>query len=103
MGLVLVILSLSIIYVLPFYPLCLLLFSIEQIEFRGEEGTGLGPTLEFYALVAAEIQRKSYGLWLCDDDHVDHVEREVSLIIPCTYNTALFILGKCFTNRCCLI
>ena len=47
-----------------------------QIEFRGEEGTGLGPTLEFFALVAAELQRKDLGLWLCDDDFIEH-EREV--------------------------
>lgn len=33
-----------------------------------EEGTGVGPSLEFYALVAAELQRRSLGLWLCDDD-----------------------------------
>ena len=26
--------------------------SILEVEFREEEGTGLGPTLEFYALVA---------------------------------------------------
>lgn len=26
-------------------------------------GTGLGPTLEFYALVSAEIQRCDLGLW----------------------------------------
>lgn len=32
-----------------------------QVEFQGEEGTGLGPTLEFYALVAAELQRKDLG------------------------------------------
>jgi len=48
-----------------------------QIEFRGEEGTGLGPTLEFFALVAAELQRKDLGLWLCDDDFIEH-EREVT-------------------------
>jgi len=48
-----------------------------QIEFRGEEGTGLGPTLEFFALFAAELQRKDLALWLCDDDFIDH-EREVS-------------------------
>ena len=36
-----------------------------------EEGTGLGPSLEFYALVAAELQRKSLGLWMCDDDLSD--------------------------------
>lgn len=34
---------------------------IVQVEFQGEEGTGLGPTLEFYALVAAELQRKDLG------------------------------------------
>nr|CAD7443554.1 unnamed protein product [Timema bartmani] len=39
-----------------------------QVEFQGEEGTGLGPTLEFYALVAAELQRKDLNMWLCDDD-----------------------------------
>jgi hypothetical protein len=48
-----------------------------QLEFKGEEGTGLGPTLEFYALVAAELQRRSLGLWLCDDDHHDNMDREV--------------------------
>ncbi|KAG8035223.1 hypothetical protein G9C98_001713 [Cotesia typhae] len=41
--------------------------SILEVEFVGEEGTGLGPTLEFFALVAAELQRKDLGLWLCDD------------------------------------
>lgn len=42
--------------------------SILEVEFSGEEGTGLGPTLEFYALVAAELQRRDLGMWLCDDD-----------------------------------
>ncbi|XP_073986001.1 ubiquitin fusion-degradation 4-like isoform X6 [Rhodnius prolixus] len=42
--------------------------SILEVEFKGEEGTGLGPTLEFYALVAAELQRKDLGIWLCDDE-----------------------------------
>ena len=32
--------------------------AILEVEFFGEEGTGLGPTLEFFALVAAELQRK---------------------------------------------
>ncbi|XP_053597850.1 E3 ubiquitin-protein ligase HECTD1 isoform X1 [Microplitis demolitor] len=41
--------------------------SILEVEFVGEEGTGLGPTLEFFALVAAELQKKDLGLWLCDD------------------------------------
>ncbi|XP_046388843.1 E3 ubiquitin-protein ligase Ufd4 isoform X5 [Ischnura elegans] len=45
--------------------------SILEVEFVGEEGTGLGPTLEFYALVAAELQRKNLSMWLCDDDEED--------------------------------
>ncbi|XP_071454696.1 E3 ubiquitin-protein ligase HECTD1 isoform X6 [Hetaerina americana] len=45
--------------------------SILEVEFVGEEGTGLGPTLEFYALVAAELQRKNLCMWLCDDDEED--------------------------------
>ena len=47
------------------------------MEFIGEEGTGLGPTLEFYALVAAELQRKSLGIWLVDDNLIEQEERAV--------------------------
>lgn len=42
--------------------------SFVKFEFEGEEGTGLGPTLEFYSLVAAALQEKSLGIFLCDDD-----------------------------------
>jgi E3 ubiquitin-protein ligase HECTD1 len=41
--------------------------AILEVEFKGEEGTGLGPTLEFFALVAAELQRRDLAMWLCDD------------------------------------
>ncbi|MEQ2184090.1 E3 ubiquitin-protein ligase HTD1 [Goodea atripinnis] len=51
----------------------------KSVEFQGEEGTGLGPTLEFYALVAAEFQRTSLGIWLCDDDFPDDESRQVRL------------------------
>ena len=51
-----------------------------QIEFKDEEGTGLGPTLEFYALVAAELQKKTLGIWLCDDDYPDDQSRPVLCI-----------------------
>ena len=53
--------------------------SVLEIEYVGEEGTGLGPTLEFYALVAAEFQRKSLALWLCDDDDVAEKNLETEL------------------------
>jgi len=42
--------------------------AILEVEFTDEEGTGLGPTLEFFALVAAELQRKDLCMWYCDDD-----------------------------------
>lgn len=53
--------------------------SVLEVEFQGEEGTGLGPTLEFYALVAAEFQKTSLGIWLCDDDFPDDESRQVDL------------------------
>lgn len=53
--------------------------SMLEIEFQGEEGTGLGPSLEFYALVAAELQKKELGMWLVDDDFHDKTEREIDL------------------------
>lgn len=42
--------------------------SVLEVEFVGEEGTGLGPTLEFYSLVAAELQRSDLAMWLHDDE-----------------------------------
>lgn len=59
--------------------------SILEVAFVGEEGTGLGPTLEFFALVATELQRKDLGLWLCeditDDDGIQILNEEQS----CTF------------------
>ncbi|KAI6238131.1 HECT-type E3 ubiquitin transferase [Aphelenchoides fujianensis] len=49
--------------------------AVLEIEYLGEEGTGLGPTLEFYALVAAEFQRKSLAMFLCDDE--DHEQQRL--------------------------
>lgn len=42
--------------------------TVLEVQFLGEEGTGLGPTLEFYALVAAELQRSDLAIWLHDDE-----------------------------------
>ncbi|KAL5281151.1 HECTD1 family protein [Megaselia abdita] len=50
--------------------------SVLEVEFLDEEGTGLGPTLEFYALVAAELQKTQLGMWLCDDEHNQVIEKE---------------------------
>ena len=51
--------------------------SVLEVEYVGEEGTGLGPSLEFYALVASELQQRSLAMWLCDDDFPDDQAREV--------------------------
>ncbi|XP_048585863.1 E3 ubiquitin-protein ligase HECTD1-like isoform X2 [Nematostella vectensis] len=53
--------------------------SVLEVEFEGEEGTGLGPSLEFYALFAAELQRKSLGMWVCEDDAPQELVREVDI------------------------
>lgn len=37
--------------------------AILEIEFFGEIGTGLGPTLEFYTIVSHQLQRKDLGMW----------------------------------------
>ena len=41
--------------------------SILEVGFIDEEGTGLGPPLEFFALVAAEFQRADLAMWLSDE------------------------------------
>ncbi|XP_071797988.1 E3 ubiquitin-protein ligase TRIP12-like isoform X1 [Asterias amurensis] len=42
--------------------------AILEIQYSNEVGTGLGPTLEFYALVSQELQRADLDLWR--GDHV---------------------------------
>lgn len=37
--------------------------AILEVQYDGEVGTGLGPTLEFYALVSKELQRSDLDLW----------------------------------------
>lgn len=52
-----------------------------EVEFFDEVGSGLGPTLEFYALVSKEFARKSLGLWRAGDqsDTSDYVHTRVGL------------------------
>jgi E3 ubiquitin-protein ligase TRIP12 len=40
--------------------------AILEVEYFGEVGTGLGPTLEFYTLVSQELQRKDLKMWRDD-------------------------------------
>lgn len=41
--------------------------SVLEIEFKDEEGTGLGPSLEFYALISLALQRNNLKLWVSMD------------------------------------
>lgn len=47
--------------------------SILEIEYAEEEGTGLGPTLEFYALASKEFCKKSTNMWRHDEEYDDSV------------------------------
>jgi len=38
-----------------------------EVEYFGEVGTGLGPTLEFYTLVSLELRRTELQLWRSED------------------------------------
>jgi len=37
--------------------------AVLEVEYFGEVGTGLGPTLEFYTLLSHELQKKVLGMW----------------------------------------
>ncbi|KAL6839690.1 hypothetical protein ACP4OV_030378 [Aristida adscensionis] len=37
--------------------------AVLEVEYFGEVGTGLGPTLEFYTLLSRDLQRVCLGLW----------------------------------------
>ncbi|KAM1987118.1 hypothetical protein ACFX15_034426 [Malus domestica] len=37
--------------------------SVLEVEYFGEVGTGLGPTLEFYTLLSHDLQRVRLGMW----------------------------------------
>jgi E3 ubiquitin-protein ligase TRIP12 len=37
--------------------------AVLELEYFGEVGTGLGPTLEFYTMLSHELQRRALGMW----------------------------------------
>lgn len=45
-----------------------------EVQYENEVGTGLGPTLEFYALVSRELQRANLELWNMPSTSSDDVE-----------------------------
>jgi E3 ubiquitin-protein ligase TRIP12 len=51
--------------------------AVLEVEYFGEVGTGLGPTLEFYTLVSQELQRSTLGMWRTCSSPKEAVERDV--------------------------
>ncbi len=47
--------------------------AVLEIEYFGEVGTGLGPTLEFYTMLSHDLQRKGLGMWRGDDTTTSRV------------------------------
>lgn len=60
--------------------------SVLEIEYQDEVGTGLGPTLEFYALISAEFTKKSLKMWRCENyghkDTGDEVQYVRNALFP---------------------
>lgn len=42
--------------------------TVLEIEYFGEVGTGLGPTLEFFTILSHDLQKRSLGLWRHEDN-----------------------------------
>lgn len=41
--------------------------SVIEIEYQGEVGTGLGPTLEFYACISRDFTKRCLNMWRCEN------------------------------------
>lgn len=59
--------------------------SVLEIEYQGEVGTGLGPTLEFYASISREFTRRSLNMWRCE-----HFKSPTDVEIPDFVDIPLF-------------
>lgn len=51
-----------------------------EIQYENEVGTGLGPTLEFYALVSTELQRCDLALWNDSDSYKSNQQTSTTLV-----------------------
>lgn len=45
-----------------------------EVEYNGEVGTGLGPTMEFYTLASHEFQKIGLGMWRGERSSPSHLE-----------------------------
>ena len=56
--------------------------SVLEVEYFGEEGTGLGPTLEFFTLVSREFQQVDKGMWLVEESRKEKRKAAVTITPP---------------------
>jgi E3 ubiquitin-protein ligase TRIP12 len=57
--------------------------AVLEVEYFGEVGTGLGPTLEFYTLLSHELQKSTLDLWRTESSSVMEVDapsRDVDMV-----------------------
>lgn len=83
------------------YSLFFMLFSQYFIIIVLQVGTGLGPTLEFYALVSQELQRADLDLWLGSSNPTEtgYVNVPQGLFpMPIAWNTKVSHLAKLKTK-----
>jgi E3 ubiquitin-protein ligase TRIP12 len=45
--------------------------AVLEVEYFGEVGTGLGPTLEFYTLLSHDLQKVGLQMWRSGSDHME--------------------------------
>ncbi|XP_068981584.1 E3 ubiquitin-protein ligase TRIP12 [Bombus flavifrons] len=72
-----------------------------EVQYVNEVGTGLGPTLEFYALVSQELQRADLDLWLGSSNPTESGYINVSqglFPMPIAWNTKVSHLAKLKTK-----
>ncbi|KAG8057828.1 hypothetical protein GUJ93_ZPchr0002g24179 [Zizania palustris] len=55
--------------------------AVLEVEYFGEVGTGLGPTLEFYTLLSHELQSACLGLWRSSSSYDSGMQIDRSAVI----------------------
>ncbi|GMH23656.1 hypothetical protein Nepgr_025499 [Nepenthes gracilis] len=48
--------------------------AVLEVEYFGEVGTGLGPTLEFYTLLSRDLQKVQLGMWRVNSSDIQVIE-----------------------------
>lgn len=70
-----------------------------EVQYENEVGTGLGPTLEFYALVSKELQRADLELWHNTNSGMEYVHHPVGLFpAPLSRNAKMSQITKVKTK-----